>query len=578
MSQLSLLEKPLKAIWDSLPNEDPHDPDGLRWFQRAATDAIARGWEKFSSQLLVMATGLGKTQCFCVAARDADFGPTLILAPRIELIEQARERYERMFGGFVDMEQGDYHASPRSDVVVGSVQSFHKARLEKMSRTRYGLIVVDEAHHGVSPSYRRIYDHFQDARLLGVTATPKRTDNLAMGKVFEHVAFIFDIVQGIEQGYLVPLPKERCKRVKVTEIDLSQVGTSQGDLAVGELDEAMVRAVDPIVQKFVENAGERQGVLFWPGVRSAEYAMLKMNQIKPGSCTYIDGKTEANLRKGIVRDLRDGRFQFLSNCGIATEGADFPRWSVVGIARPTKSTSLYTQMVGRVTRVLPGVVEHLKGPTLADERRAAIAASAKPDAMILDFVGNSGRHSLRSVVDVLGGRFTDEEIAKAKKKEEAGDIDPLAELKDARRELESIARAVRVQAKAVVSPFDPFHLFGVTIDDDIKYARFGQTPATTAQEFALRHMGVPEEQIRGLSKAAATELFKKVKGRQQHGLANYPQMALLAQFGITKKNIGFSRANEAVAYLSTTGMGTRSNYDPKRLNDILFAPREMGED
>lgn len=573
--QYDLFVHPMQRIWDSLPDDDMQDPDGLRYYQREAVTKIAQGFQDYQRQLLVMATGLGKTQVFSVVARDCQWGDVLILAHRDELIDQARARYEKMFGGFVDIEKGDFHHSHRSHIVVGSVQSLYKKRREKMSRERFGLIIIDEAHRAPAKSYQDVLEYFHTAKVLGVTATPDRSDEKAMGKVFEHVPFVMDIEDGIEAGYLVPIEG---KSVEVKEIDISQVKTAGGDLVARELDEAMIKAVDPIVLESIRLSGSQQAIAFFPGCRSAEYAMHRFNRERSGSCMYVDAKTETFERKSLVRAFRNGQYQYFSNVLVASEGFDAPETSIICQARPTKSRALYAQQIGRGTRVLPGTVDHLHGPGNAQARRDAIARSHKPHMVVLDFVGNSGRHSLQTVEDILGGKFSEDEVSLAKKKRKEGQ-DALSALKDARRELEALARAKEVRAKVLVRDFDPFKVFGMSLDDEQRSAlRFGLKPISDAQMHVLQRYGMPEADLRGLSMTAGRKLIGTIRKRQELRLANYQQMRKLQEFGIYDKNIGFNRANEAMLYLSTTGFGKKTPVDPNRLNAILHRPRDAGDD
>jgi superfamily II DNA or RNA helicase len=192
----------------------------------------------------------------------------------------------------------------------------------------------------------------------------------------------------------------------------------------------------------------------------------------------------------LVKGFKAGQYQYLFNCAVATEGFDAPVTSTVAIARPTKSRSLYAQMCGRGTRVLPGVVDHLEGEDKAAERRAAIAASKKPRMRVLDFVGNAGKHSLVGPVDVLGGDYTEEEVkaAKAKMRDEFADGDGQARdvhkaLKEARNELKALAarmQAAKAKVKAQVTSFDPFTTLGLEREQAIS-ARFGSLPVTDGQ-------------------------------------------------------------------------------------------------
>lgn len=580
MEQFGLFENTpnfMAELWDDLPPGEAEDSDGLRYYQRDAYNAI-RSWltGKAQSVLVVMATGLGKTQVFGAVAKHWD-GDVLVLAHRDELVDQARKRLEQMTGGYVEVEKAEWSSSPRTHFVVGSVQSFNQKRLDRLGKDRFGLVIFDEAHHAVSPSYRRALEFFNAKRLL-VTATPDRGDEKAMGQIAEEVAFVMDIEDGIDAGYLVPI---RGRQVTLSEIHLENVGKSGGDFTIGELDEEMLKAVEGVVHETLRLEPHRQAIGFFPGVRSAELAAQKFNALDPGSAAFISADTNEYERKGIVADFKQGRLKRLCNCMVATEGFDAPGASLIIQARPTLSRALYAQMSGRGTRVLPGIVDKIHGKARAAERREAIARSSKPDCMILDFVGNSTKHALVTMEDVLGGSFSDEEVQRAKKKrQESGEaFDAREALLRARREIEQLAKATRAKVRSEVRDFDPFRVFGMSLPDEQRFSsRFGLKPATEKQVAMLKKAGMPNEDVEGLSAGAAKRLIDKIVGRRKHGFANYQQMRILQQWGITQQNVLFDRANEATTYLSQSGFGKRRPVDPGKLNEILFHTRQPGEE
>lgn len=551
------------------------DPDGLRYYQRECYSAVVHSLATNRSTLVVMATGLGKTQLFCAIAKHWD-GHVLIVAHRDELIDQARKRVEVMTGEYVEIEKAECVSSPRTRIVVGSVQSLNKKRLERLGKNRFGLVIIDEAHHATAKSYGRVLDHFE-AKVLGVTATPDRTDEKALGKVFDDVAYVFDIADGIQAGYLVPFGE--CKRVEVTGLDLDQVKKTAGDLAANELDEAMVRHCEGVVQKTLELAPNRTGICFFPGVRSAELAAQRFNALKPNSAAFVSGSTDEFERRRIMQDFKSRRIQFLCNCQVATEGFDAPGTDLIVQARPTLSRALYAQMTGRGTRVLPDVVDRLDGSGLAKERREAIARSPKPDLMVLDFVGNSQKHDLATVVDILGGNYSEAEVKAAKKYEKNGARASEA-LERARRELKAMAEAVaqaKAKVSARVSAFDPFRVLGLRMADEDRYAdRFGGPAATPGQCTTLAKFGIPQEELNQLSKRAAGKLIDKCIGRMKHGLCSYKMLRQLQRFGVTDLNIRFERAKAALDYINQKGWGPA--VDPKVVQEIVNHRRVAGED
>lgn len=554
------------------------DPDGLRYYQREAVDRIWAKWfkEDLRSLMLLMATGLGKTQVAGAVARrwiDEKRGPVLMLAHRDELVQQARDKLEAMTGLLVEVEQAEWTASHRAQVVVGSTQSvMQKRRLEMMGSDRFSLLIPDEFHHYVSPSFKRPLEWFAGAKILGPTATPDRGDEKALGQICDEVAYAMDIEDGIDAGYLVPI---RGQQVLLADLNLDLIGKSAGDLAASQLDEAMVKNVEGIVREVLRLEPNRQAICFFPGVKTAEFACAKFNELDPGSACFISGATEEMERKRTVADFKAGRFKRLTNCQVATEGYDVPAVSLIVQARPTLSRAFYAQTTGRGTRVLPGVIDHLEGRQEAAARRAAVAASAKPNMMILDFVGNSSKHALCSAEDVLGGNYSEAEVERAKKKRKPG-ADVQQSLRDARKELQELARAARVSVKSQVRPFDPFLVMGLEVDEETRYAsRFGGKPASPQQIAYLQSRKVPDEDLEGLSFKAASRLMTKMHERQKKGLCTYPMLRQLQRFGVTDMDITFERAGAVMSYLNTKGW---SNVDPQALNEILYHRRESGEE
>jgi len=551
---------------------DDRDPDGLRYYQRDAYRAIIQGFMEAKSQLVVMATGLGKTELFSAVAKHWD-GPVLVLANRNELVDQALRRLEKMTGRMCELEQADWVASPNASLVAGSIQSFNKARLERLGKKRFALVIADEAHLFLAPSYRRALEWF-DCPLLGVTATPDRGDEKALGQIFDRVPYVMDILDGIDAGYLVPV---KGRRITLDEIELDNVGKSDGDLTMGELDQEMLKGVEGIVKETLRLEPGRQGIAFLPGVASAELCAERFNALIPGSARFVSGSTPKLERKRIVDDFRAGRFRYLCNCQVATLGFDCPPVSLIIQGRPTLSRALAAQMAGRGTRVLPGVVDHIHGEEGSDERRQAIAGSAKKDLVVLDFVGNS-KHALVTIADVLGGNYEPAEVEAAKKKVRDGELrDPHADLIEARkRELERIAKATKSRVKATVRDFDPFKVYSLGQED--RYVqRFGEKMATEGQLSALRESGVEDRDLEGLTKRGAGKLLDVIRDRRKRGLCSYKQLRQLQRFGVTETEITVARASAAITYISQKKW-SKGAVDPKTLNEIIHHKRDGGDD
>lgn len=549
--------------------------DGLRWYQREIALAAVDVLQEVRSALIVAATGLGKTQVFSAIAGDTR-GRVLVLCHREELVEQARRRLEQMTGEWVQVEQGQHFAELTTRIVVASIDTLRrKRRLERFPADHFSLIIVDEAHHYVGNTYVKPLEYFTGAKVLGVTATPNRADERALGMTFDKVAYVMDIAAGIDHGYLVPL---RGQLVTLEEIDLSEVGKSGQDLKVGQLDEAMLRAVEGVVRETIRLEPTRQGIAFFPGVKSAQYACEKWNALQPGSARFISGETPTDERRRIVADFKRGDFRILCNCMVATEGFDAPGVSLIIMARPTLSAALYAQMIGRGTRTLAHVVDAFLRKEEDAERRAAIAASDKPDCMILDFVGNSGKHQLITLEDVLGGKYTDAEVRIAKKKRASCDGDPRAALEAARAELRAMAQKLEAKVKSEVQHFDPFKAFHVE-RQGIVHER-DERPMSDGQRSYLLALGVTPQELRGVHHDDAQKLIATANKRKQLGLATYKQLRCLEPFGIASPNLSLYRASAALNYISSKHWG-RNNLDPvdpKVLERIVHYQRQPGED
>jgi superfamily II DNA or RNA helicase len=364
--------------------------------------------------LAVLPTGTGKTVCFAHVAKtwlDSDRGRVLIMAHREELIQQAADKVLQVTGLHADIEMGESRADQcslidQAPVVITSVQTMCRPnRHERFDPRQFGLLIVDEAHHATAPTYRRVIDHFAqnpDLRILGVTATPDRADEEALGQAFESVAFTYEIETAIQDGWLVPIEQQF---VQVQGLDLSGCRTTAGDLNEGDLARIMETEenLHGVVHPALELAGDRPSLFFMASVAHAERGAEIANRHQAESAVCLHGKTPRDERREKLKAFSRGEFQHLFNCGLFLEGFDETSIAVVAMARPTKSRALYAQAVGRGTRPLPGLVDGLDD---AAARRRAIAMSHKPGLLVLDFVGNSGRHKLVSTADILGGNYS----------------------------------------------------------------------------------------------------------------------------------------------------------------------------
>lgn len=415
----------------------------LRPYQQTARESAHEQWKTHRSTIIVMATGLGKSSTLAFIIQDFLPKRTLVIAHRRELIWQLRDEIEMVTGLKVAIEMGDVWSDEtlweKSYVVVATVQTLSR-RLAKFRPDEFGLLVYDEAHHSVAPVNRKVVKHFManpGLKMLFTTATPERADEAALVQVCESEAFNYGIFDGVKDGWLVDITAQFCN---VKQLDLSQVHTTAGDLNQGELakimerDEIVMGVAQPIVEvsyglkehtlddikpeawhEYLATLTQapRRGIVFTVTVDQAEGLAKLLRMAHPKLAESVHAKTPPEDRTEIFDRFKTGETSLIVNVGICTEGYNNPGVQTIFIARPTKSRSLYMQMIGRSTRPLPGLVD---GLATAEERKAVIAASSKPWARLVDFAGNTGRHDIISPWNILGGHVSDDAVERAIKK------------------------------------------------------------------------------------------------------------------------------------------------------------------
>ncbi|KKM67228.1 hypothetical protein LCGC14_1473280 [marine sediment metagenome] len=309
----------------------------LRPYQQDCLDAINDYGP--GKGLIQMAAGAGKSLVFArLPGR-----PLLVMAHRQELVVQAAGH----FGPDTAIEQAERRAPAGAEVVSSSVQTLAR-RKEKWDPDRFDTVVVDEAHHSAARTYRDILSYFTPRQRLGFTATPNRGDAVSLEDVYDDIIFEYDLFRAIEEGFLSPL---RAVRVTI-DCDLSKIRTRAGDFALGDLDAAVnIESANKAVAEAVAKHGEPPILVFGCTIEHAK-ALAAACSKHFGSCDWVSGVSK---HRGQALSLfRAGHTDVLCNVALYTEGVDIPNIRTVVIARPTKSQPLYSQMIGRGTRLAPG--------------------------------------------------------------------------------------------------------------------------------------------------------------------------------------------------------------------------------
>jgi len=353
----------------------------LRSYQIECLHRIRARYREGARRVLVsLPTGTGKTVVF--AALPAFFKMKkrmLVLAHREELLAQAAAKFAAAAPELtVGIEQGSRRAPDDARVVLASVPTVGReasSRLLRLPPDQFYLIVVDEAHHAVAATYRRVFEHFglftegTQRLLVGFTATPRRGDKQQLSEVFEEIAYARSLPEMVREGYLCPV---RGWRVH-TSIDLGDVHVRHGDFAESDL----ARAVDVpernrlVVDSYERLAPGRRAIVFCVNVAHVQ-ALAKAFAARGIAAAAVWGAMSPDHRRDALSRFGAGELSVLTNCNVLTEGFDEPRVDCVLMARPTRSQLLYAQMVGRGTRL------HDK----------------KSDLVVIDIVDNSARHKL----------------------------------------------------------------------------------------------------------------------------------------------------------------------------------------
>lgn len=535
----------------------------LRPYQSAAVEAIQKAFGSYGSAVCVLPTGCGKTVVSSSLMTGWDQGNCLFLAHTRELVDQAADRLESELGYRPGVEMADLGSDPNTLwsgglIVVGSVQSMYgDRRLAKYKNSPFGLIVVDECHHATSSTYRKVIDYFRglnpSLKVLGITATPNRADGSALGTVFESVAYSMGIETAIDDGWLVPI---RQQYVVVESMNFDGIKTKKNslgemDFVQGQLDEVLEQeeVIHGMVRPTIDLVGNRPTLVFTATVDHAHAFAAVLNRYAgAGSAAAIDGTTDKTRRQELIRDFAAGNLRFLCNCQVLTEGFDAPQCSAVVMGRPTKSLSLYTQMLGRGLRALPGIVD---GFADAMDRKLSILASLKPDCLVIDFVGNSS-HKLADAVDVLGGQYDAEtrELAKQAQGRQPTDVkaalEKAAKLKALERQWAERRHVVATDIRYGSHEVDPF---GNGARPGVGSSSEGRGGASDAQVALLVNLGVPRAEALAMGKRQAGAVIDKIGAKR----CTDKQAGKLRQYGIDPDGIGFARASRIIDAIAANG-------------------------
>lgn len=523
----------------------------LRDYQQGAREAIQNEWDKgIKKTLLVLPTGTGKTIVFSKVIEDRvkKGERVLVLAHRGELLDQAADKLEKSTGLKCATEKAEQTSlCSWYRVVVGSVQTLQRdKRLNNFTKNHFDTIVIDEAHHCISDGYQRVLNHFDEANVLGVTATPDRGDMRNLGTYFESLAYEYTLPKAIKSGYLSPI-----KALTIPlELDLSTVSQQAGDFKASDLGNALDPYLESIANEMVKVAKDRKIVVFLPLVKTSQKFTEILNT-KGFRAAEVNG--ESKDRAEILEDFDNDKYNVLCNSMLLTEGWDCPSVDCVVVLRPTKVRSLYSQMVGRGTRLYPG----------------------KNELLLLDFLWHTERHELCHPAHLIA---ENEEVAKAMTKaiEESGmPMDLEAVEKQAVEDVvsqreEALAKQLEEMKRRKRKLVDPLQFeMSIQAEDLSSYVpSFGweMSPPSEKQVKTLEKLGILPDQVDNAGKA--TKLLERLDKRREEGLTTPKQIRFLEQRGF--QHVGtwpFESAKKLIDRIAANGWKIPSGINPKEYRD-----------
>ncbi len=520
----------------------------LRPYQEEAKQNIFSEWDKgILKTLLVLPTGCGKTIVFAKVTEECvrNGDRVLILAHRGELLEQAADKIHKTTGLVCATEKSEESClGSWFRIAVGSVQSLmREKRLSQFPEDYFDTIIIDEAHHSISGSYQRILGHFPEAKVLGVTATPDRGDMKNLGQVFGSLAYEYTLPKAIKSGYLSPI-----KALTIPlRMDLSGVGVQAGDFKSGDIATALDPYLQQIADEMAQYCMDRKTVVFLPLVKTSQKFRDILNG-KGFSAAEVNG--ESRDRAEILSAFEDGTYNVLCNSMLLTEGWDCPAVDCIVVLRPTKVRSLYSQMVGRGTRLADG----------------------KTELLLLDFLWHTERHELCHPADLV---CTDQEVAKKMtenlekvagcpvdieeaEKEASGDV-------VAQRE-EALAKQLAEMRRRKRKLVDPLQFeMSIQAEDLSGYVpAFGweMAPPSDKQRSALEKLGILPDGIENAGKAA--KILDRLDKRRSEGLTTPKQIRFLEGRGF--QHVGtwqFDTAKKLIDRIAANGWQIPSGINPQ---------------
>lgn len=547
----------------------------LRPYQVEDVQAVIDAHQKHQCVIGRAATGLGKAvELAAIALHYSQYGRVMLLVDMDRLARQLADTIEVFTGDRPGIEIAGEEARNggflrgTDRIIVSTVQSQYSGpegqeRFRKFKPDEFAALLLDETETFLAPTARSVVEWYRSnaaLRVYGCTATPFRTDGKAMAELFDAVAFDRDILWGIDQGFLVPA-RQAFVRVNVDFGTLSVKKNEAGEKDYS--DEAIAALINndetsiELAKGIINVVEDRKSIVVCPNVEVAKAVTHYLEGEKSGCARCVYGALPDREKDDMFTRFARSEFQFLVSVMLLTKGFDQPDVRAVVNCRKTRSKRLYTQILGRGTRVLKGLINDIE---TAEDRKAAIAASAKPDMLMVNMVGVDDDVRDMTVLDILGEKADPKALERAKRNMlEDSREDAEAEF-EAGRELEKAEEQEREDKIAKARK-----LVKVKADVQVRYendlraggGNFGGHSHLPEKTLAnLRRNKVPEDMIARFTVAQAKELSGKLSWRWKAGLCSFAQGRVLQRAGYRKEEISVmtrDQASQAIDKLKSNG-------------------------
>ncbi len=476
--------------------------------QVKAKAAIQECVSNGESPLVIMATGTGKTRVIAETADWMKQARTLTLAHRGLLLDQIQAAMLQWSDLKSEREQSKRWADWDHHTIVSTPNTLRGDRLLKKPQNIHGIL-IDEAHRAPTPLMKAIYEHFNNPLRFGFTATADRPDGTPLFPIFTKIAYQYSLAQGIKDGYLCKIIG---RRVQDMEIDLSNLRTIGADFSDSDVAEVLEKDLVSIAHNIIKECADRKKVLiFMPNVASSEHLARILCELGESASFVAGGRENGDT----FARFHSGELKYMAACQLVIEGYDEPEIDTIVMLRPTLSRILYSQAIGRGTRI----------------------ANGKDDCLLLEFTYNSNKHKLVSPFELLGDAMSERVVERAINENTGDEIDFMEALDETvlgQYDVQAIVqRALKRDFEfEFFNPLDIGDLVNLDLDieSDVWFNGYQlEGDVSRGQKDYLDRFNIGTD---GLSKAQASNLIGELKKKEIYsstGPVSFSQLGYLNQ-------------------------------------------------